>query len=194
MVKRCIFIVGIIVCVWYKPVWAEGFQTLLDTEISFHQPSVSDKFSVYPDYTGELILRLQKKTESKDEFFVYKNQQCIFQKELMHSDVYQIYKLRNLKDRRIFYVLNSAQENWLMGYDANEKCWQLYITGMELPALAGKKMLFEKNGALLWTVYNEETKAILQQYQIFWDEGANWFGYQEYIPTEKQQSVGSEEN
>lgn len=183
-IKRWICVVAVIVCFWPKTVWAAGFQTLLETEISFRQPGVSDKFSVYHDYMGELIIRLQKKTESKDEISIYKNQQCIFQKELLHSDVYQIYKVRNLKDKRIFYVLNSAQENWLMGYDEKAKCWQLYVTGRKMPACDGKKMLFENNGALVWTVYNEETKVVLQQCQLFWDEEANWFGYQDDTPTE----------
>lgn len=178
--KRRVCALVVILCLWSEMTWAAGFQTLLDTNISLCQPSAGDKLAIYQDHTGELILRLRKKAEGKDEFFVYKDQQCIFQKELEHSDFYQIYKLRNLNDKRIFYVMNSAKENWLMGYDAKTKCWQLYVTGTELSISDGTKMFFENDGALLWTVHSEEKKALLQRYQLFWDEKANWFGYRAY--------------
>lgn len=127
-------------------------------------------------------------TDSEMMVKVIANNRLIGDERVAYRKISNLQQVYDKDINRYFYVirLSSSSENdnsvqYVMGYDRENSKWQTYVksTNYYNPIPYAEPWIYVQKGKMILQYSVLSTHPLAQEYNLFWDNDKNWFGYED---------------
>lgn len=174
--KIALFILGTVLIIYSNVAFA-GMSVIGGEDHILTSIGRGGKLS-YNEQGQNILITMKSINERVDQLTVYKDNNIIYSTRMNHAhrEIYTVHWIHDIKTNRYFYILNSGDTAWLMGFDREMNKWQVYADCKNYRnTVNGKAKIDVQNYELYLTFLNDRGNA--QMYHLFWDSDSNWFGY-----------------